>query len=84
MSVAENESMFDETVCNSIRACGLFQIIPSTFKSCKVEGLATEAIPNIKCARILYDRRGLKDWEDSRTKGASGGWGKDTSTMVGA
>ena len=74
--VALNESGLDPAICNPSGACGLFQITGGTFQSCNVEGVRTELVPNLKCARILYDRNKLSDWEWSRYEGFDGGWGK--------
>lgn len=80
--VAVNESALDPSAANPSGAKGLFQIVGTTWRGYGCTGDVFNAEDNIKCARKIYDRNGLRDWEWSRNHGSDGGWGKRLSTST--
>lgn len=74
--VAVNESALVPSAANPSGAKGLFQIVGITWRGYGCTGNVFNTDDNIRCARKIYDKRGLKDWEWSRHEGFDGGWGK--------
>jgi len=77
--VAFAESHGDPSLVNpNGGAAGLFQILPSAHG----KGRWLDPTTNVREAISLFNQRrahggtGLEDWEDSRDKGAGGGWGR--------
>ena len=73
--VALNESTGDPSQTNPSGAAGLWQILPSAHPETKGMDLH-DPLTNAKIAVRLHRESGLSPWEDSRSKGAYGGWGK--------
>lgn len=74
--VALNESTLDPSAYNPSGAQGLFQIVGITWRHFKCEGDPFNAVDNTLCAKKIYEKNGLRDWEWSRNHGSDGGWGK--------
>jgi hypothetical protein len=70
--VALAESMGDPNQVSPHGAEGLWQILPSAHG----KGNWKDPLTAAKYAIQLYKQNGLKDWEESRLKGAGGGWGQ--------
>jgi len=65
VDIAEAESQFDPTADNcASTADGLFQILDGTWIGAGCGPLADKkkAIPNIRCARIIYNDSGTRPW----------------------
>lgn len=74
--VALNESGLDPYAASGTGPEGVFQIAQRTWRSFECEGTHFDYRANIACAKKIYDKNGLQDWEWSRNEGFDGGWGK--------
>jgi Lysozyme like domain len=79
--VAANESAGDPYRTNPTgpHAVGLWQINPAAHG----QGNWTDPLTNAQMAVQLYKEQGMQPWEDSRNKGAFGGWGGAVSAPGG-
>lgn len=65
--VAFCESSYNPKAAHSVSSAkGVFQIIRGTFKGNNCDGDPLNADDNIKCAKKIYDRRGLQPWDASK------------------
>jgi hypothetical protein len=66
--VARAESRFVPTAKNPhSTATGVFQILIGTWNHYKCTGSRTNAADNIRCAKKIYDREGVKPWVSSKS-----------------
>lgn len=78
--VGYSESHFYPLAENCVStASGIFQILDGTWRAYNCGPLTdkNKAAPNIRCARKIYDARGTKDWDASRSS-----WGKHLATAT--
>lgn len=72
VEIAKAESRFVPTAQNaSSMASGLFQILNGTWDDYGCAGDVFDAKDNVACARKVYDKRGTRDWDSSKSV-----WGK--------
>lgn len=67
LRIAKAESSLDPKAENDhSTADGVFQILNSTWKGEGCKGSKLDALDNVRCAKILFDRYGTSPWNESK------------------